>query len=335
MVAPATRLAGTVSTLSSESSFDNAPWADGMLLSSDNLNDTLGTCGPWNALRNGDCRAATRTDASNATFAFWTATGTVNASSTDIGEVEMAASSTLSQVFVDLLDGTGTNGDWRYGIVASSTGTVSGSVKIEFGEGRYATTTSIPFTDEDLGATSVLLAAGVVISGYSTSYARISITTDSTSTGTLSVFNAFATQGQTFRGHHQERATSNIAVRGVLATGGLEEVGNTARILPIHGIPITTSASGTAATNTVDLAGYLDGLIESGDRMFVWVFQEDDDAETGKVSVCAGAISGATLTVAVYAASGLTFTGGTMKVSALVMVYPTSDSQSNRAYPYA
>lgn len=333
MVTPQTR---EVSTLYSEEvATQNGPWDGNMALSAENLNDSLDLCGPWNVLRNGDFRAANRTDASNATFAFWSASGSVNASSTDIGVAEMGVSSTLSQPFVDLMDGNGGNGPWSFGVVASSSGTVSGVVKIQFGQDDYTTDAFIPFTDVDLGETPVLLSSKFNLWDFELGYARVSITTDSTSTGTLSVHNAFATMGRSFRGHHQERATSNISLRGVLATGGLEEVGNTARIFPIHGIPITTSASGTAATNTVDLAGYLDGLIESGDRMFVWVFQEDDDAETGKVSVCAGAISGATLTVAVYAATGLTFTGGTMKVSALVMVYPTSDSQSNRAYPYA
>jgi len=308
-------------------------WNTGEFLEPATLNARL-RAAPGNLLRNADFRAAQRVDANSATFAYWTTTG--NADASNPRRLLLDAGEYASQN-THLLLGAGQAGqDALLGAILRLTGSgARARITVTWASGDADT---IEVGSADLPADYVFVWAPTSTRGTAT---EATYRVENVGTADqVEVHLAVLGWGSRHRGPLVQREGSGgggVAWGGVYDGGTMKALGG-ARLLRVEDVRITTSAAGTSASTTFDLATVAPaGTFVSGDLALAWAVK--DNGEDRVANVIEASISGSTLTVLVRAANGLTFAGGTFVCNVLVLIVPVAQNvgsrgASKRAHPY-
>lgn len=291
---------------------------------------------PANLLRNADFRSARVISATDATFAYWSKTGTVAVPASSERRAVFDAGDALQQSAWGALD----NG-WRglrvlFGVVAEWSGSLSARVQITY---KASTTLEIEFEETDLpsGATVALLCGVVTIPGDAD---RLDFKVEGISgAGSMTVHEALLLIGE-----KPAQRVSGRLEHGVLVLGKADDTGASptldyrggARLVPVYNVEITATAGGTTASASFDLSTLPQGIADAGDLVEAFARVTDFGSEGGRVAGVRTTISGTTVTVHIDSAPTFTWVGSTVKAAVFCVVFPgASTTTARQAYPYA
>jgi len=279
-----------------------------------------------NLLRNGDFRAIHDTGTSNpgATVAHWTATGDVEAHTTDVRKIVLGPGGKITQNVADVF-----GGNWRGSALTLGLSALGGegNLSVELGG------------DFSLIQTFTHIGGGILQSWSSSTpnagVATLAVTVENAhATDDMEVFGAVLSTSPFGATELPDNATEGVRFAGVLNGSTLRHGEANIRLVPIRNIEVAVSGS-NSASGTLDLSSMPTGLIVSGDEAMAFLTVSDVDGEGGKIAGVSGYITTTTLNYEICSSTGKTFGTSTVELTGLLAVMPSAGSSDQRAYPQA
>lgn len=290
-----------------------------------------------NLLRNADFRAARWVSSSDAEFAWWEEIGggpAVPAGSERRAELQNGEG--VRQVAWGALQGGWQGLEVTFGAVLAFTGSATVEIRLEPDAGGAVLSFQVSEADLPSGSTVALFSAPVALPSDADqlSYA-IEVVSGS---GTVTVLEALLVAGKRL-----SRRVSTRLEQGLLALGVADDTGSLShthrggcRIVPVYDLDIVLSGGGTGGSANFDLSTLPGGIADAADKIVAFAKLTAEGSEGGKLAHLYTTVSGTTVTVNAQTGPGTTWTGSTITVAVLCLIFPgSSSSTAKQAYPYS